>query len=75
MLIYRCDKCGKEHKVSGIVKNAWKQHGYEQLAVAVPGVTDVCAACFKEIQAAWRKSDKDQREQRQSRFLMMLGFK
>lgn len=75
MLIYRCDKCGKEHKVSGIVRNAWKQHGYEQLSVSVPGVTDVCATCFKEIQDVWWKADREEREAKQSRFLAMLKLK
>ncbi len=75
MLIYRCDKCGKEHKVSGVVHNLHKQHGYEQLAVQIPDVTDVCAACFKEIQAAWRKADREDRDAKRSRFWGILGVK
>jgi len=51
MIIYKCDRCGKEKKVTkGIVGNEF-EHGFETLAHSFRSnnVVDVCQKCFKEI--------------------------
>lgn len=73
-LIYQCDKCGSEHKASGVVHNLHKQHGYEQLAVPIGGVVDVCENCYKEVVAARLQAERESRKTVRDRMSEILGF-
>lgn len=74
MIIYRCDRCGAEHRHNGLVSNMQKQFGYEELSQPIDGVKDVCAACYKQVVDAWFKAEIKRREEKQSRFLALLGW-
>lgn len=49
MLIYRCDNCGQEHRVSQIVGNEFSyiKVKFGSLAVPVGDKIDLCGGCMK----------------------------
>lgn len=75
MIIYRCDKCGHEHEVKGIVRNAYDSHGFQELSVPLPGdIRDVCKSCFNEIRNASIAAKREEKDSYRSRLLEKLGM-
>ena len=53
MLIYRCDKCGKEMVFASIVGNTFAYTGHFVTlnpGYRTHGITDLCVKCYKAIE-------------------------
>ena len=75
MLIYQCDKCGAEKKISGVVTNMYKRHGYEELSIKLPGdIKDVCKNCYHEILNAKNQADREDKKSKKARMLEILDM-
>ena len=74
-LIYECDKCGATYRVSGIVNNLHKQHGYEQLAAPIAGVVDVCKPCYEIIVSAKMQAEREKRTTVRERMFEILDIR
>ena len=77
MKTYTCDKCGSQaHDINGIVGHEFEYKGFKTLSPAFrwPGVTDVCAVCFKEIQTAAEAARRDAESAKRCGFLARLGI-
>jgi hypothetical protein len=59
MLIYRCDRCGKEHVADQIVGNEflYLKTEFMTLNLSIPGVKDLCGECFKLVKSATLKAE------------------
>lgn len=83
MLIYRCDKCGKEKTHSCIVGNEFDhiKDKFHSLSpkYRVEGITDLCDDCFTEYEKEIIKLNKEHDEKRtrsiKSLIKSFLGFK
>ena len=66
MLIYRCDRCGKEHVEAEIVGNEFKyaKIGFDTLAVPVEHMRDLCRDCYRIAQDIHQRHDESSKEAR-----------
>ena len=72
-VIYRCDRCGKEHECpDGIVNHMHKQYGFEELRAKIDGARDVCKVCYKKIVRATLEAKKEDRKSVMARTLEIL---
>ena len=71
----RCDKCGYELEVHGVVTNSHKTHGFSELSCPLPGgIRDLCKPCMKEVTRASIKAKQEEHETHRSRMLKLLGI-
>ena len=62
MKTYICDRCGfKEEFSEGIIGNEFDYKNFKTLIkqFRTNGIVDVCNECFKEIQDAYYKAEKE----------------
>jgi hypothetical protein len=79
MRVLICDRCGTEHRSTGVVSKALDTAGYEEWAAGYQfklngrTVVDVCKSCFKAATSAKSQAEADQRASVKAHFLRIIG--